>query len=291
VYPTVLMMLSLDDHGGPVVEAFLSLAGRLGVQRVVVFGVRARDPLPAVLAAQHPAVGPQPPASLEKLVDAIRAALPDVSVDVRVEAGNPVVLLDRAQEELSPDLVVLGRPSDKAEAMAWGAAGRNMVRHSRSCVLLIPEGWHPPVHGAVVGIDFSSEASQALAVAARLFDQVTGVFQYNPALSGHPGMTEAEFAEDLEHNARTYFTRDLAPVAGATPVSLELVAESKAWRALVDHAGTSRVLVIGSRGLSPLAAMLLGSTAEHVAQSAQCPVFIVRKKGDVMGVIDGLVHR
>jgi nucleotide-binding universal stress UspA family protein len=48
---------------------------------------------------------------------------------------------------------------------------------------------------------------------------------------------------------------------------------------------------MGSRGLTPLAAMLLGSSADRVAGRSPGPVLIVRKKGNHMGLLAGLFHR
>jgi nucleotide-binding universal stress UspA family protein len=51
---------------------------------------------------------------------------------------------------------------------------------------------------------------------------------------------------------------------------------------LVRHSANAELLVVGSRGHSPLVNLWLGSTSEHCAQHAQCAVMIVRH-GDVPG--------
>jgi nucleotide-binding universal stress UspA family protein len=51
---------------------------------------------------------------------------------------------------------------------------------------------------------------------------------------------------------------------------------ASAWRTIVDTAdGEFDVIVMGTRGLSGLASLLLGSCSHHVAQHAACPVLIV----------------
>jgi hypothetical protein len=37
-----------------------------------------------------------------------------------------------------------------------------------------------------------------------------------------------------------------------------------------------RLLVLGARGRNPLASLLLGSTSDHSARHAACPVLVVR---------------
>jgi nucleotide-binding universal stress UspA family protein len=54
------------------------------------------------------------------------------------------------------------------------------------------------------------------------------------------------------------------------------VVQASAWRTIVDVAdGEIDVIVMGTRGLSGLSSLLLGSCSHHVAQHARCPVLIV----------------
>ena len=48
---------------------------------------------------------------------------------------------------------------------------------------------------------------------------------------------------------------------------------------------------MGSRGLTPLAALLLGSSADRVAGRSKGPVLIVRRKGSVLGLVERLFHK
>ena len=43
--------------------------------------------------------------------------------------------------------------------------------------------------------------------------------------------------------------------------------------------------------MTPLAALLLGSSADRVAGRALGPVLIVRRKGSVLGLLERLVHK
>ena len=48
---------------------------------------------------------------------------------------------------------------------------------------------------------------------------------------------------------------------------------------------------LSSRGLSRIATVLLGSTAERVAGLCDGPLLVVRRKGEVIGLLEGLFHR
>ncbi|MFE0690300.1 universal stress protein [Streptomyces xiamenensis] len=61
-------------------------------------------------------------------------------------------------------------------------------------------------------------------------------------------------------------------------VSLEALADGPRT-ALLDVSHDSELLVLGSRGLSPLAGFLLGSVSGHIVGNTGCPVVVVRSSG------------
>lgn len=66
-------------------------------------------------------------------------------------------------------------------------------------------------------------------------------------------------------------------------VSLEAMADGPRT-ALLDVSHDSELLVLGSRGLGPLAGFLLGSVSGHIVGNTACPVVVVRSSG---GTADG----
>jgi nucleotide-binding universal stress UspA family protein len=72
--------------------------------------------------------------------------------------------------------------------------------------------------------------------------------------------------EDLVSQAR-----ELAP---GIDIRGELV-EGAAAHALLDHARSADLLVVGSRGLGGFRSLLLGSVSQQVVHHAPCPVVIV----------------
>ncbi|MFC5286747.1 universal stress protein [Actinokineospora guangxiensis] len=59
------------------------------------------------------------------------------------------------------------------------------------------------------------------------------------------------------------------------PVQRAVIRDRPA-HALLLQAAQAQLLVVGSRGTSPLAGVLLGSTAQTVLHHAPCPVAVVR---------------
>jgi nucleotide-binding universal stress UspA family protein len=134
--------------------------------------------------------------------------------------------------------------------------------------------------------DGSDQAVEAIGFAGALFargTRATVLYVWEPtavAVSG--GMVPALLPPDSDERDRARAMR-LAEAGAEHARSLGLDAEARieettasAWRTIVDVAdGVFDVIVMGTRGLSGVASLLLGSCSHHVAQHAACPVLIV----------------
>ncbi|MCC9711353.1 universal stress protein [Streptomyces sp. MNU76] len=93
-----------------------------------------------------------------------------------------------------------------------------------------------------------------------------GAPPWNPAGAGLREMVDGTMAE-AERRAGT--------VAPGVEISREVVA-GEPIMVLEIESRTAALVVVGSRGLSAFAALLLGSTSAHLAAHADCPVMVVR---------------
>jgi nucleotide-binding universal stress UspA family protein len=135
-------------------------------------------------------------------------------------------------------------------------------------------------------IDFSAPSREALRSAAdlaRQFDaslSLLHVYQV-PALTLPDGVV---FSAEVAAEAYEQIDKHLAEwqreatALGAPHVDTATV-EGTAWRAIVDRARSHQhdLIVIGTRGRTGLAHVLVGSVAERVVQHAPCPVLALRK--------------
>jgi nucleotide-binding universal stress UspA family protein len=138
----------------------------------------------------------------------------------------------------------------------------------------------------LVCYDGSDQAAEAIGFAGALFARgtpATVLYVWEPtavAVSG--GIVPALLPPDSDEQDRARAMR-LAEAGAQHARSLGLDAEARieettasAWRTIVDVAdGEFDVIVMGTRGLSGVASLLLGSCSHHVAQHAACPVLIV----------------
>ncbi|MEU5644460.1 universal stress protein [Streptomyces milbemycinicus] len=94
------------------------------------------------------------------------------------------------------------------------------------------------------------------------------------------------WAKRIVHDART----ELARRHPDLPIAEELVAE-EAETALLDAAARSRMLVLGSRGMEPLASFFFGDISLYVVGRAERPVVLVRAGEPDEGTTSGVRKR
>jgi nucleotide-binding universal stress UspA family protein len=144
-----------------------------------------------------------------------------------------------------------------------------------------------PLH-LLIAYDGSDAAKEAIAVAAKLYGphaRATVLYAWEPLVmyAGGMGMAAPSFptgGSEREEQDAVSLVEDGARHAAA----LGLEAEARAvqtvaapWRTIVDTAerDAADLVVIGTRGLSGVRSLLMGSCSHHVAQHAVCPVLVV----------------
>lgn len=291
-YPQMLVMLALDGRDATILEAVATIAPQVGTRSIVLAHVSYAEPLAGPLGSGLPMERPARPAELDDAASALAEKLPGITIDTEHGAGQPDAVLGELIVERDLDLLVMGRSAATGSKPGWGPSGQKLLRNARCSSLVVPDGSVVDLRVATVGLDFSHHATDALAVAAQLADSVVAVTQFDTRAAAHGSLTDAEFTSQLVRNARRHFEEDVAPELGdnSGKVRLEVIEGDRASEVLLERA-SGGLVVVGSRGLSKIATLLLGSTAEGIAGRATGPVLIVRKKGEVLSLLEGLFHR
>jgi nucleotide-binding universal stress UspA family protein len=143
-----------------------------------------------------------------------------------------------------------------------------------------PEGG--PAYRIVVGVDGSPHSNAALRwsvdQAAARGGAVTAVFAWQLPLVSIPG---AFNRGELQEAYRAFLIKTVSEVVPAPPVPVApVLAEGDPTEALVRAADGADLLVLGIRGRSPAAGLLLGSVSQACAASASCPVVLVKRQDD-----------
>jgi nucleotide-binding universal stress UspA family protein len=132
--------------------------------------------------------------------------------------------------------------------------------------------------GIVVGYDGSDCAKAALATAAdiakRYGEKLVIAFAYEVnRVAGEVG----DYHHALEDLAQTRLQEAAALVGGSGLEVEAVIMEESPAKALVDLADArdARVIVVGTRGESPLHAALIGSTPQKLVHMSGRPVLVV----------------
>jgi nucleotide-binding universal stress UspA family protein len=228
-------------------------------------------------------------ARLEEL--AVRLRGRGLRVTLAFDFGQPAQLVLREAARWLPDLLVVGtRGLGGWRHLLLGSTAERILEHATCPVLAVHEGdpQRPLTHRRVLAAtDFSSGAQEALRRAVSLLALGGGdslvlahVFHV-PAMVTSPlgGAHVAAVGVDgtLRQDALAALDRESTPLrAQGLPVRWELL-EGYPPEALVAAARRldADLVVMGTRGRTGLAHLLLGSTAERVLQRAPCPVLVV----------------
>lgn len=227
-----------------------------------------------VLDEEHPEHDHDPALATGTRVEDIVAGLADgLKHDVVRERGHAA---ERLLASCTPeDLLVLGsRGRRSLTSIVRGSVGRSCA-HAAPCPVAIVRGDLARVGPVVVGVDGSESAQRALLVGAEearlrgvALQAVHGVF-WDP--TGVEMLTPG--ADELEAWGRHLLVGEIKKSGvQADPV----VETGHPSEALVRASEQASLLVVGSRGRSPVAGLLLGSTSADCAIHAACPTLIVR---------------
>ena len=187
------------------------------------------------------------------------------------------------------DLILLGH---KLQARRRRSLARRLAMKAPCSVWMVPDGSRATIERVLVPVDFSPRSADSLGVATSLceaagLDECLALHVYfNDA-----AVTFDEFEEILVENAGQAFGIFTAPVdlrgVFARPVFVE--ASNVAQTILrVASEQESDLIVMGTRGRSASATVLLGSETEQALMRATVPVLAVKHFGARMRLFQAL---
>ncbi|MDX1530737.1 MAG: universal stress protein [Rhodothermales bacterium] len=211
---------------------------------------------------------------------------------VRDIAAAPAIV--RYAEEHGVDLIVMGTHGRRGvRRLLLGSVAEEVLAAAPCAVLTVREGDDPgAVEAVLVPVDFSEPSRRAIRRGqemAALYGaalHLVHVFEAAPYPSfyGEEVISRREvpphFAEEAEAQLRRMVEAesDAADGGAADGVTFGVMA-GQPFRQIAAYARDHGVglIVMGTRGLSGLQQVLLGSTAERTIRTAPCPVLVVKK--------------
>jgi nucleotide-binding universal stress UspA family protein len=140
----------------------------------------------------------------------------------------------------------------------------------------------------VVGVDGSEGSRKALrwaaAEATARGDDLELVHVWEPPQAYAPhGLGAYPLDPEPIRDAARSLLEDLVSEARALAPKIDIrgeLVEGAPAQALLEHARTADLLVVGSRGLGGFKSLLLGSVSQQVVHHAPCPIVIVPEGDD-----------
>ena len=214
--------------------------------------------------------------------------------------GSPLVETLRYAHERDIDLIMLGRHHGRArEPGDTALLARRLTRKATCSVLVLPEEYRYQADRLVVPVRDSECSAGALEVACgvaaytgaavmalNIFRVGPGYTRTGVTLDEHKALLEeaakrecASLLEKTDTHERTVECNCVPDLRGdPVPIILEM---------LGDDLG--QAVVIGARGRTGAAGVLLGTITERLIRKSPSPVLAVKKKGECLGLLRALL--
>jgi nucleotide-binding universal stress UspA family protein len=285
---TFLVATDFSPHAQRALDHGLALAKLFGA-KIELF-TSAYIP-PQALAAMATGMSPtwiqdardQAQTQLETLAAKLKSQ--GVALTTSASTDEPSTAICARADEIQADLVVVGTRGHTGIAhVLFGSVAERVARLSHSPVLAAHADTPPPdqYRRVLVPTDFSDDADLALAWARRLVEKTGGklilVHSYDiPAItSSGAALAIATIEQSLEKTSRE---RIEALRQSLTGLEVEtVISHGRPDASILETAESSKadLIVMGTRGRTGLAHVVLGSTAERVLRRAHAPVVTVK---------------
>jgi nucleotide-binding universal stress UspA family protein len=201
-----------------------------------------------------------------------------VPASTKVVAGDPAEALVEEAADHAVDVICVGPDAGLLGGrVRIGRVAAHVLRHAPCSVMVGREAGSTFPESILCGVDGSNTSNETAGLAAAIavasgaelrLQHVVPVFEGDERDwtldDDEPDPTEIESAAQVARAAR------------ARPIRERAVGRPE--YAILEAAGRDRsdLVVVGSRGLSGVARVLLGSVSEYVATHAHCSVLVVR---------------
>ncbi|HEY3497615.1 MAG TPA: universal stress protein, partial [Polyangiaceae bacterium] len=196
--------------------------------------------------------------------------------------------------KVKAELIVMGRAGGSPLRDAvLGSTAERVFRQARVPVLAVRLAARGPYHRPLLALDFDPAAHEAIRLLLRMLQpprpsvEVVHAFDTPYRRLIYPSLSQDE-AEEMETELSTKATRELETLLATVLAEAEVPREdAPCWkthvrcgppRMLVEKAmkkAQTDLLVLGSRGYSGAAYMLLGTVAGDLLRAAKCDVLVV----------------
>lgn len=291
--------LDLTEMDDILIKKTIVYLNFLGIDKCYFVHVAKNLAVPDEILKNHPELLAPGDESIESLIKSKLEEFdfPDsMEIEVFAEEGaHPLDTLIRWAKIKDVDLIIMGR---KEELQGSGSLAKGVAKKAPCSVLLLQERRPPGLPKKImIPSDFSDHTDLIYDFGERISEELGAelmpVHLYEvPHGYSKTGKTYEEFAEIMKENAKEDFKRFIQKHNHKELVCEFVLNDGEGQgKALLEEAEKlgADMILLGSRGKTKSAAILLGSVAEKlVLVNNVLPMLIFKKKNETMGFFEAL---
>jgi nucleotide-binding universal stress UspA family protein len=303
-FQRLLVALDLTEMDEVLIQYVAELSRQLNIEKIYFIYVVKSLELSEEMRTKYPELlAPIDESCKKQIQDNLNKHLPknfSIPYEIDVEEGNASELILKWAKVKEVDIVLLGKKSDLKGS---GVRAQKIAKLTHCSVVFVPEEQPRKLQKIIVPIDFSEDAKLALGVAKMLVEknnapEVMCLHVYNVPMGYHAsGKSYEEFAAIMKENSKKDYQKFIGSVKEFDTNNITdyyvLNEGSKDIDEEIYHFALDKnadAIMIGSRGKTSAAHLLLGSTAEKLLHfNYHIPVFMIKDKGKNIGFLEALL--
>ncbi|MGJ3234103.1 universal stress protein [Marivirga sp.] len=234
--------------------------------------------------------------SIQKKIETAWKTNYDCEKVVEIKEGDPSEQILKWVNIKDIDMMVMGR---KRKLKGGGIVPQKIAKVAQTSLMMVPEDFEFKLNNIVVSVDFSKHAKLAVEEAVAISEgkdiSLTLVNVYTVPSGYHKtGKNYDEFATIMKGHAKTDFRDFVKRNNFPEDLDCKFVLDNDDSPAdkIFGFASDMKadMIIMGSKGRTGLASILLGSVAEKVVKyDSDIPLMIVKEKGENMGFLKALL--
>lgn len=295
----LLVALDLTEMDDALIQYTSIMAEHFQTQKVYFFHVVNSFELPEEVRESYPDLKAPTDESIQNAIeDKIEKQWKsDYSCEkvVELKEGNPTDQLLKWIDIKNVDMLVMGR---KRNLRGSGVLPQKVTKVAHSSILLVPEAVSHQLKTVVVPVDFSKHSKlameEAISLTKKTGAELLMLNTYKVPSGYHTtGKSKEEFAEIMKGHAEKDFEKFLNKNNLGKDFHCDFIHDDDSPADTIFNYARSKnadMIIMGSKGRTGLASILLGSVTEKVINyDADIPLMVVKEKEENMGFLKALL--
>ncbi len=299
----VLVAVDLTEMDETLVQYISMLSNTISLDKLYFINVLRKMDLPDEILDKYPDLIAPVDETIKKELEYTINQDADIKIntpyEIKVVEGNRTRQILKWAKIKQVDMIVLGR---KSGLEGDGIVSGKVVRLAPCSVVLVPEVLPKHLKKVIVPIDFSDASKLAFEFSIFMTSNIpdlniTCLNIYNVPSGYHvSGKSFNEFADIMKVNAEksiNKFMKKHNTKGAKIEAKFELDEKGHIAKKIYQFSIKEKasVIIVGSKGRTQAAAVLIGSVAEKLIKlNSQIPIIVVKERRHNMGFLEALLE-